>query len=193
VKLIVGLGNPGKEYAGTRHNIGFELVDALASAHKIKADQKQDRALVGRGSIDGQAVLIAKPQTFMNDSGVAVAALLRRHAVALGDMLVVLDDTHLPPGRLRFRGQGSSGGHNGLKSIANQLATQEWARLRIGVGEPPPGLQVDWVLGRFARADRKLMDDALIVALGAVEVWLREGIEPAMNRYNGTEGSGRTL
>ncbi len=192
MKLIVGLGNPGKEYAGTRHNIGFELVDALASAHKIKADQKQDRALVGRGSVDGQAMLIAKPQTFMNDSGLAVAALVRRHALALPDLLVVMDDTHLPPGRLRFRGQGSSGGHNGLKSIANQLATQEWARLRIGVGEPPPGLQVDWVLGRFARADRKLMDDALIVALGAVEVWLREGIEPAMNRYNGAEGSGRT-
>lgn len=185
MKLIVGLGNPGKEYVGTRHNIGWELVDALASANKITVDQKRDRALVGRGTIAGETVLLAKPQTFMNDSGVSVAALLRREVAPVSDLLVLVDDTHLPPGRLRFRAQGSSGGHNGLKSIASHLATQEWARLRIGVGEAPPGLQVDWVLGRYNKADRKLMDDVLITAMGAVEVWLREGVQAAMNRYNG--------
>jgi len=184
MKLIVGLGNPGKDYAGTRHNIGFELVDALAAAHGIKVDQKRDRALVGRGNLAGQTVLLAKPQTFMNDSGVAVAALARRENIALSDLLVIVDDTHLPPGKLRFRAQGSSGGHNGLKSIASHLATQEWARLRIGVGEAPPGVQIDWVLGRYSRGDRKIMDEALIEAIGAVEVWLREGIATAMNRYN---------
>jgi PTH1 family peptidyl-tRNA hydrolase len=189
VKLIVGLGHPGKQYAGTRHNIGFELVDALASAHKIPVDQKRERAPVGRGNVAGETVLLAKPQTFMNDSGLSVAALMRRDGLSLSDLLVVVDDTHLPPGKLRFRAQGSSGGHNGLKSIANHLATQEWARLRIGIGEPPPDLQVDWVLSRFSRADRKILDDTLIEAMGAAEVWLREGIQAAMNRYNGDVAS----
>ncbi len=190
MKLIVGLGNPGKEYAGTRHNIGFEVVDALASAHKITVDQKRDRALVGRGTIAGETILLVKPQTFMNDSGVSVAALLRREVLPLSELLVVTDDTHLPPGKPRFRPKGSSGGHNGLKSIASHLATQEWARLRIGVGEAPPGLQVDWVLGHYSRGDRKIMDDALIVALGAVEVWVRDGVLEAMNSFNGAEGGG---
>ncbi len=190
MKLIVGLGNPGKEYAGTRHNIGFEVVDALASAHKIAVDQKRDRALVGRGTIAGETVLLVKPQTFMNDSGVSVAALLRREVSPLSELLVVTDDTHLPPGKLRFRPKGSSGGHNGLKSVASHLATQEWARLRIGVGEASPSLQMDWVLGRYGRGERKIMDEALIVALGAVEVWLRDGVLEAMNRFNGAEGGG---
>jgi len=108
----------------------------------------------------------------------------------LSELLVVTDDTHLPAGKLRFRPKGSSGGHNGLKSIAAHLATQEWARLRIGVGEAPPGLQVDWVLGRYSRTERKIMDEALIIALGAVEVWLRDGVLEAMNRFNGAEGGG---
>jgi PTH1 family peptidyl-tRNA hydrolase len=187
VKLIVGLGNPGKEYAGTRHNIGFELIEALAAAHRIKVDQRVARALVGRGNIAGETVLLAKPQTFMNDSGFAVASLVRREQIPLENLLVVIDDTHLPPGRLRLRARGSSGGHNGLKSISSHLASPEWARLRLGVGEPPPGLQVDWVLGRFSRADRKIMDELLIVAVGAAEIWIAEGIEAAMNRFNGAE------
>ena len=186
IKLIVGLGNPGKEYAGTRHNIGFELVDALAAAHKIKVEQRVARALVGRGTIAGETVLLVKPQTFMNNSGEAVAALIRREQVPLENLLVVIDDVHLPVGRLRLRAKGSSGGHNGLKSIAAHLATQEWARLRLGVGEPPPGLQIDWVLSRYSRTDRKLMDELLIEGIGAAELWLTEGIEAAMNRFNGT-------
>jgi PTH1 family peptidyl-tRNA hydrolase len=185
MRIIVGLGNPGKDYVGTRHNIGFELIDTLATAHRIKVDQKRDRALVGPGTIAGQAVLLVKPQTFMNDSGVSVAALLRRENVPLSNLLVIVDDTHLSVGKLRFRAQGSSGGHNGLKSIASHLATQEWARLRIGVGEAPPGTQIEWVLGRYSRGERKIMDEALIEAIGAVEVWLQEGIATAMNRYNG--------
>ncbi len=184
MKFIVGLGNIGKEYDGTRHNIGFEVIDALASAHKIKLDTKRDRAVGGRGVIAGEPVYLAKPQTFMNLSGESVAALLRREGATPGDLFVICDDIHLPVGKIRLRAQGSSGGQNGLKNIATHLATQEWARLRIGVGEPPPGLQVDWVLSRFGRADRVIIDDTLIIAMGATEIWLRDGIETAMNRFN---------
>lgn len=188
MKVIVGLGNPGKEYVGSRHNIGFELVEVLAAAHGIKLDQRFPRAVGGRGTIRGEEVILLKPMTFMNLSGEAVGSLVRRDNISLTDLLVVCDDIHLPVGRLRLRPKGSSGGQNGLKSIAAHLGTQEWSRLRLGVGEPPPGLQVEWVLNRFNGTDRKLIDELLIVAMGAAEVWVAEGIEAAMNRYNGTAG-----
>ncbi len=184
MKMIVGLGNPGKEYAGTRHNVGFDLVDALGAAHKIRVEQRVAKAVVGRGTIGGETVLLVKPQTFMNNSGEAVSSLLRREQIGVENLLVTTDDVHLPIGRLRLRARGSSGGHNGLKSIAAHLATQDWARLRLGVGEPPPGLQIDWVLGRFSPAERKQVDDLLIQAMGAAELWLTQGIEAAMNRFN---------
>ena len=196
MKLIVGLGNPGTEYDGTRHNVGFELVDRLASAHGIKVDEriKGVRALVGRGRIAGEPVLLVKPQTYMNVSGEAVLALAKRELmvetdngaeqIALENIFVVCDDIHLPVGKLRLRAGGSSGGQNGLKSVAAQLGTQAFIRLRIGVGEPPPNTQVEWVLGRFGRADRLVVDDALISAMGVVEVWGADGIERAMNRCN---------
>ncbi len=196
MKLIVGLGNPGKEYEGTRHNIGWDLIDRLASANRIRVEgrEKGVRASVGSGLIAGQKVLLVKPLTYMNLSGEAVGALARRYLQEkredgserpdLTRLLIVCDDIHLPVGRIRLRARGSSGGQNGLKSVAAHLGTQEWARLRLGVGEPPPGLQADWVLGRFSRTDRALIDDTLITAMGAVEVWLTEGIEAAMNRFN---------
>ena len=183
-KVIVGLGNPGAEYAGTRHNVGFDLVDALAAAHGIKLDQTLFRARIGRGVIAGQRVLLARPQTYMNESGVAVRQMIQKEEVPLENLLILCDDIHLPVGTIRLRAKGSSGGQNGLKSIASHLATQEWARLRIGVGEPPPGLQVDWVLGRFSGSDRAVINEMLIVAMGAVEVYLTEGVETAMNRFN---------
>jgi PTH1 family peptidyl-tRNA hydrolase len=191
VKLVVGLGNPGKEYEGTRHNVGFDIVDSLARAHQIRLDQRAAglRALFGRGHIAGQPVVLAKPQTYMNNSGEAVGALLRREEAGLTDLIVVCDDIHIPVGRLRIRARGSSGGQNGLKSVAALLGSQDWARMRIGVGEPPPGLQIDWVLSRFGGADRKQIDDVLIVAMGAVEVWLADGVETAMNRFNGDAGA----
>lgn len=199
--LIVGLGNPGKEYEGTRHNIGWELIDRLASASGIKVDQKVQgaRATVGRGLIAGEKAMLVKPQTYMNLSGEAVLPLAKRELSDEGEdgkprfaierILVICDDIHLPVGKLRLRPKGSSGGQNGLKNIALRLGTQDFSRLRIGVGEPPPGLQVDWVLGKFGRADRQQVDDALIVAMGAVEVWLTQGIEAAMNRFNGDAAS----
>jgi len=187
VKIIVGLGNPGKEYDESRHNVGFDLIDRLAEAHRIKLDLRIAgvRALIGRGNIAGETVFLVKPQTYMNNSGEAVGALVRREEVALTDLLLISDDIHLPVGKIRLRARGSSGGQNGLKSVAAHLGTQEWARLRFGVGEPPPGLQVDWVLSRFSRPDRKVVEETLIVAMGAVEIWIRDGIETAMNRYNG--------
>lgn len=187
MKLIVGLGNPGKDYEKTRHNIGWDLVDALASAHAIKLDKREHKSVTGKGTIAGEPVLLVKPQTFMNLSGEAVGALMRYYDVPLSDVLISTDDIHLPVGKMRLRSRGSSGGQNGLKSVAAHLGTQEWARLRLGVGEPPPGLQIEWVLSRFSNADRKLVDDLLIAAMGAVEVWLKEGIEVAMNRFNASD------
>ena len=187
MKVIVGLGNPGADYEGTRHNIGFELLDRLAHAHGIKFERDRlVRALLGKGQIAGETVLLVKPQTYMNESGITVGGLLRRHEFAPEtDVLVACDDIHLPVGKIRLRASGSSGGQNGLKSIALHLATQEWARLRIGVGEPPPGLQVEWVLGKFTRTDRVLMDETLILSMGAVEYWLTNDIGLTMTRYNG--------
>lgn len=188
MKLLIGLGNPGKDYVGTRHNVGWELIETLASRHGIRVEQRERayKSVIGRGKIGEQEVLLVKPQTYMNLSGEAAAAIVRREEIALSDILVICDDIHLPVGRIRLRGKGSSGGQNGLKSVAAQLGSQEWARLRIGVGEPPPGLQIDWVLSRFSRPDRKVIDETLITAMGAVEVWMTEGVETAMNRFNGT-------
>lgn len=165
------------------------MIDALGAAHQIKVDYRRDKAITGRGTIAGVPVLLVKPQTFMNLSGEAVSLLLQREKVALSHILIICDDIHLPVGRIRLRPKGSSGGQNGLKSIAAHLGSQDWARLRIGVGEPPPGLQVDWVLGRFSSSDRKVMDETLIQAMGAVEVWVKDGIEAAMNRFNASESS----
>lgn len=196
MKLIVGLGNPGADYEGTRHNVGFELVDRLASAHGIKVDEriKGVRALVGRGRIGEEPVILVKPLTYMNVSGEAVLALAKRELIekneenverlAVENIIVICDDIHLPVGKIRLRAQGSSGGQNGLKSVASQLATQNFARVRIGVGEPPPDSQIEWVLGRFNRSDRVIIDDILITAMGAVEIWVAHGIERAMNRFN---------
>ncbi|MBC8137537.1 MAG: aminoacyl-tRNA hydrolase [Fibrella sp.] len=196
MKLIVGLGNPGADYDGTRHNVGFELVDRLAAAHGIKVDEriKGVRALVGRGRIAEEPVFLVKPLTYMNVSGEAALALAKRELVekseddlerlAVENIIVICDDIHLPVGKVRLRAQGSSGGQNGLKSVASQLATQNFARIRIGVGEPPPDSQIEWVLGRFGRADRLIIDDTLITAMGAVEIWVAHGIERAMNRFN---------
>ena len=184
MKVVVGLGNPGKAYEKTRHNVGFDLLDALASAHGAKIDNRRDRAKTAKILLGETPVLLVKPLTFMNLSGEAVSAILEKESVAPESLLVVCDDIHLPVGRMRLRGNGSSGGQNGLKSIEARLGTQAWARLRLGVGSPPPGLQIEWVLSRFHSVDRKVIDDVLIAAQGAVEVWAHEGAEAAMNRFN---------
>lgn len=185
MKLIVGLGNPGREYEGSRHNIGFETVDLLAERNQIPVRHWLHRALYGRGWVKGVECLLAKPQTFMNASGEAVARLLFYYRIPLSELLVICDDLALDLGRIRLRRKGSDGGHKGLASIINHLHTSEFARLRIGIGQPPAELgAVDYVLGRFTSQERPIADQAIAKACEAVEVMIQDGIESAMNQFN---------
>ena len=187
MKLIVGLGNPGAAYAKTRHNIGFELLDALAKAHGIALTNRRDRAVTGRGVIAGQAVMLVKPQTYMNLSGDSVSVIASKEGIERTEILVICDDINLSPGRLRLRASGSAGGQNGLKDLISKLEGDDFPRLRIGVGAPSAAgsEQIDWVLSKFSLPDRKLMDEVLIAAMGATELWLSEGLLAAANRFNG--------
>jgi peptidyl-tRNA hydrolase, PTH1 family len=189
VRLVVGLGNPGRRYEKTRHNVGFRVVDALGERWQASSRPAHDAVLydarVGKEGCESQRVLLAKPQTFMNRSGQSVVALVRYYRVAIEDVLVVQDDIALPTGRLRARPDGSAGGHKGLADIQRRLSTQDVARLRIGVGEPPPEMAAeDYVLGKFAPGDDEAIVDAIAKAQEAVMDWIFEGITPVMNRYN---------
>lgn len=185
-KLIVGLGNPGREYERTRHNIGFAVVDLFAHLNRIAVTKRDYRGLIGEGRIAETRVFLLKPQTFMNLSGESVAAFLRQKPLAHADVMVVTDDIALPLGKLRLRASGSAGGHNGLKSLIAHLHSQEFPRLRFGVGAPhDPSVQVDFVLGPFNRREQAEADEAAQRAVAALETWLREGIEKAMNQFNG--------
>lgn len=184
-KLIVGLGNPGSEYERTRHNIGFLVVDELARRHNISINKRGGRALSGDGLVGQSRVFLMKPQTFMNLSGEAVAAFLRQKPLSHENICVVTDDIALPLGKLRLRGAGSAGGHNGLKSLIAHLHGQDFPRLRFGVGAPrDSSVQVDYVLGTFARSEAKDVDDGIDRAVLALETWFAEGLEPAMNQFN---------
>jgi peptidyl-tRNA hydrolase, PTH1 family len=190
MKLVVGLGNPGEEYVGTRHNVGFEILDIVA--RRSKAPLSHDRRLsarVGRGTIGGEETLLLAPLSFMNLSGPVVARVLRERELSLSDLLVVVDDYHLPVARLRLREKGSAGGHNGLKSLIGALGTQEFSRLRVGIGEAPQGEAVDFVLTRFKPAERKPMQEAYESAANCVEDWLTLGVAAAMNKYNKGEST----
>jgi PTH1 family peptidyl-tRNA hydrolase len=184
-KLILGLGNPGADYEHTRHNVGFDIIDRFAAVHGIGVARRDFRGLTGDGTLNGVRVFLLKPQTYMNLSGESLALFLRRKPVPLSDILVVADDIALPTGKLRLRPAGSAGGHNGLKSIAQNVQSQDFARLRVGVGAPrDPSVQVDFVLGRFPRDEREIVDEAIDRAVAALETWIADGIEPAMNRFN---------
>ncbi len=185
MKLVVGLGNPGSKYAGTRHNVGFMVVDRLARRNGIEITKKQCNALSGLGTIAGHRVCLAKPQTFMNLSGEAVSCLARFYKVAPRDLLVIYDERDLPVGRIRLREKGSAGGHRGLQSIIGMLGTSDIPRLRIGIGRPEAIDAVEHVLGSFSAEERPLMEEALNRAAEAVEAVLAEGMDAAMNRYNG--------
>src|SRR5438105_2121609 len=184
--LIVGLGNPGKRYAGTRHNAGFLAVDELARRHGLRFAGKQANAEIARGNINGVGVVLAKPLTYMNNSGLAVGALARFYKVPHEQVLVAYDDIALPLGKIRIRGKGSAGGHNGLTSVIQHLGTQNFPRVRIGVDRPVVAdySQIDWVLGHFSKEERKVMDEAIPRAAEAIEAVLRDGIDRAMNVYN---------
>lgn len=182
--VIVGLGNPGPEYSGTRHNVGFMVVDRLASRHRIAVKSNQHGARVGQGEIGGEPVALVKPLTYMNLSGRAVAPLLNRHSLPPDHLIVVYDDADLPIGKLRIRARGSAGGHGGLKSIIASIGSPEFARVRIGIGRSSGGDLVDHVLGGFKGSERELIDGAIDRAADAVESALTQGIEAAMNRFN---------
>jgi PTH1 family peptidyl-tRNA hydrolase len=185
VKVIVGLGNPGSRYAGTRHNVGFAVVDALALGPRAGRFQGRFDALVTELAEEPHRLLLVKPQTFMNLSGRCVRQILDFYKVPVEELLVVCDDINLPLGKLRVRAGGTHGGHNGLRDIQNHLGTNEYARLRIGVGSPPEEEAVDHVLGRFRPSEQPVIDDAVSKAVQAVLVWANQGVEVCMNQFNG--------
>jgi PTH1 family peptidyl-tRNA hydrolase len=184
VKLIVGLGNPGLKYAGTRHNVGFAVVDVLASRWDVSLAAEKFHGWFGLCQTPGERVALLKPTTFMNRSGRAVLAVGRFYKLALSDLLVVSDDLALPLGRLRMRVRGSAGGHNGLQDIADRLGTDDWCRLRIGIGEPI-GDPVAYVLERFRNDEEAMMRRAHERAADAVACWMEHGADLAMTRFNG--------
>lgn len=185
MKVVVGLGNPGRQYAGTRHNVGFDVVDRLAAGPGIGRPQEKFASLVVEWIEGPEKILLAKPQMFMNKSGRSVRQIMDFYQVALHDLLVVCDDFNLPLGRLRVRAHGTHGGHNGLRDIQAHLGSTVYPRLRIGVDAPPEGQAVDFVLGRFRPSERPVIEEALAAAVQAVVLWVHEGIEACMNRYNG--------
>ena len=184
--IIAGLGNPTKEYEGTRHNVGFAVIDALADKYNISVDTKKHRALIGKGMIEGQKVILAKPQTFMNLSGESVRSLLDYYKIdEEEELLVIYDDISLDVGQLRIRKKGSAGGHNGIKNIIAHLGTQVFARIKVGVGEKPKGYDLaDYVLGHFSGAERDTMEESYAQAVEAVVQILGGDIDGAMGIYN---------
>ena len=184
-KVIAGLGNPGRKYAGTRHNLGFDVVERLAAKAGIACTKKSFGALIGDGMIGGSRALLVLPQQFMNVSGPPIRDNLGYFKRDISELLVVCDDFALPPGMLRFRSEGSDGGHNGLASILEALGTAKFGRLRIGIGLVPPGVDsADYVLARPGPQDAAAIAPSIDLAVEAVGVWLTEGIQKCMNRYN---------
>jgi PTH1 family peptidyl-tRNA hydrolase len=185
MKVVVGLGNPGGRYIGTRHNVGFAIVDSLARAPGAERFQSRFQAQVAESRQGDTKVLLIKPETFMNLSGRSVRQVIDFYQLALEDLLVVCDDVNLPLGKIRARARGTHGGHNGLRDIQAHLGTNEFARLRVGVDLPAGSDMVDYVLGRFRPGEHAVMEDAIQSAAQAVGVWVERGIEVCMNQYNG--------
>lgn len=183
--LIAGLGNPGREYENTRHNAGFLVLDTLAQKLGADLSERKHRALCGKAVIGGQKVILLKPQTYMNSSGESIRAAADYYKVPPEDILVVYDDISLAPGQLRIRAKGSAGGHNGIKSIIAHLGTQEFPRVKVGIGEKPPRMDLaDYVLGHFSSGEKKIMEEAAKEAADAICEIVNVGIEQAMNDHN---------
>jgi PTH1 family peptidyl-tRNA hydrolase len=189
MKLVTGLGNPGQRYRDTRHNIGFAVVEALATEARETFRVSRFEAVTAKVTIEGEKVLLMKPVTFMNLSGRAVTRALGFFKINLEDMLVVLDDIDLPTGRLRFRRNGGAGGHNGLRSIFGELGTQDVHRLRVGIGRSDDATR--HVLSRFSPEEAAVMENTMDRACRAVRLWVRDGIETSMNRFNAAADEGK--
>lgn len=184
--IIAGLGNPGKKYERTRHNVGFDCIDVISDKYNIRVAENKGKALVGSGVINGQKVLLVKPQTFMNLSGTSIRELVNFYKIDEEEEFVVLfDDISLPPGEIRIRTKGSAGGHNGIKNIIEQLGTQNFSRVKIGVGEKPANWDLaDYVLSRPEKDDEMAMKDGIMQAAEAVALMIEGNTEQAMNRFN---------
>ena len=185
MKAIIGLGNPGRDYAGTRHNLGFDVITALTDKYNLKLNEKRFKGICADGIIEGQRVILIQPQTFMNLSGECVRAAADFYKLEPEDIIIICDDINLDVGRIRIRKKGSAGGHNGLKNIILHLGTEEFPRIRVGAGEKKEGQDlVSHVLGRFSKEEDEIIRDVIKSASQAVEAWLRDGIDAAMNEYN---------
>lgn len=183
--LIAGLGNPTKDYAGTRHNIGYDTITRLCDDYRISLDIKKHKGLCGKGVIEGEKVLLVQPLTYMNLSGDCIKEAAEYYKIDPEHIIIIYDDVSLPVGKLRVRAKGSAGGHNGMKSIIARLGTEEFPRVRIGVGEKPAGWDLaDYVLGRFGKEELPIMREAVGNAAKACSLIMKEGIETAMNRSN---------
>jgi PTH1 family peptidyl-tRNA hydrolase len=189
--VIIGLGNPGREYQSNRHNIGFQIADRLVESRGLKFDKVQQRAIVALGRLSERRVIIAKPQTYMNDSGRSVSALLNFYKVPLDRLLVIYDELDLPFGTIRLRADGGAGGHNGMRSVIGQLGTNQFARLRFGVGRPPGRMDpAAFVLQNFNRDEALELPGIIDRAVEAIETFVADGIITAMNKYNATPTGG---
>jgi PTH1 family peptidyl-tRNA hydrolase len=191
MKLIVGLGNPGKAYSRNRHNIGFQCLNYFARLHSIHFYHRRCQARVGVGKMSGQKLLLARPGTFMNLSGKSVACLVRKHNIPLNDLLVIYDDLDLPLGKIRLRQSGSSGGHKGMNSIISTLGSEDFPRIRVGIGRPQVEGQslsedviVNYVLSDFSRQEEAIVKPVLATVAEAIDCFLTQGITAAMNKFN---------
>jgi len=187
MKLIVGLGNPGSKYAGTRHNIGYEVIHYLAAAPGVGGFRNLFQSAVAEVLEAGEKLLLMKPETFMNLSGRAVRGAVDFYKLTTADVMVICDDINLPLGKLRVRANGSHGGQNGLRNIQEVLGTDQYPRLRIGIGQPGPGEAIDYVLGRFKPGERGAVDDAVAKAAASIMLWVRQGLPACMNAANGAD------
>ena len=185
--VIVGLGNPGKKYENTRHNIGFITVDLLAERHGIKINKIKHKALVGEGTISDQKVLLVKPQTYMNLSGNSVREIMEYYKVDIENLLIIYDDIDIPTGAVRIRKKGSAGTHNGMRSVIYDLQSDQFPRIRIGMGLDKKMDLKDFVTGGFTKSEKGLLEKAVAHSADAVECFLRSGIDKAMNEYNITK------
>lgn len=184
--IIAGLGNPGKEYAGSRHNVGFMTLDELADRYNIDVREKAHKALIGKGMIEGNKVILVKPQTYMNLSGESIRSVMDYYKTEPSEFIVIYDDISLEPGQIRIRKKGSAGGHNGIKNIIAHLGTQEFPRIRIGVGEKPARMDLaDYVLGHFSKEEKERMEQAFKDGAAAAVAMMNDGVDTAMNRFNG--------
>lgn len=184
--IIVGLGNPDRQYQNTRHNIGFDVVDVIASKNNITVGERKHKALIGKGFVGGEKAVLVKPQTYMNLSGESVREVIDFYKIdEKKELIVISDDVSLDVGQIRIRKKGSAGGHNGLKNIILHLGHDEFKRVKMGVGEKPSGYDLaDYVLGHFPKEEREIMDESAKRAADAVEIMITDGADAAMNQYN---------